>query len=93
MVRPALFEAETPTTWAPEKDDAPEKAAAGEARRRAPVAIATIDFMVTCSRFLVCSQLDNICATSVCKGLKGMMMWINAFFGLTHSPANEGLKK
>jgi hypothetical protein len=48
---------------------------------------------VTCSRLLVCSQLDNICATSVCKGLKGMMMWINAFFGLTHSPANEGLKK
>jgi hypothetical protein len=53
MVRPLLFEAETPTTWEPEKDDAPEKAAAGEATRKAPAAIAKIDFILTSSRLLV----------------------------------------
>ena len=47
MVRSALFEAETPTTWDPAKEDTPEKAAAGEATRRAPVAIARTDFMLT----------------------------------------------
>lgn len=56
MVRPALFEAETPTTLDPEKDDAPEKAAAGETTRRAPVAIARTDFMLTSNRLLV---VDN----------------------------------
>lgn len=55
MVRAALFEAETPTTWDPEKDDVPEKAAAGEATRRAPVAIARTDFMFTCSILIVFS--------------------------------------